>query len=358
MSNSINEVVDIDDLPDLRNLKVIKADETRKNLKDISFSDIYISETGQAFIKSSTINGPTLSEPPKSVLKDIQELYTEVCTRGQYENEFFTDQAGLRFRIAKLKDVNDIWYVCRRLMWPLPALDKIPGMPRPVVRQLGTLGQPKMEGLILISGATGAGKTTTTFSLMESYLRMYGDVAVTVEDPPELPMSNFYPSRGSWARVFQRAVEGGNFAKAMKGVMRFAPRYIIIGEIRSAAEATTALHAALNGHLILSTIHAKDVTAAMAALVDYAASEMGIDLARSLMSQGLIAVLHQRMENADGAGLRKLDLSYMFLGSDSGSSGDRSKIKAGQFAQLGTTVEMQKNKVERNLLPLSELKFD
>jgi type II secretory ATPase GspE/PulE/Tfp pilus assembly ATPase PilB-like protein len=215
-----------------------------------------------------------------------------------------------------------------------------------------------MEGLILVSGATGAGKTTTTFSLLESYLKSYGDVAVTVEDPPELPMSGFYASRGSYARVFQRPVEHGNFALAMKGVMRFAPRYIVIGEIRSAAEATTALHAALNGHLILSTIHAKDVMSAMAALVDYAAAEMGIELARSLMSQGLIAVMHQRMENAKDSGLRQLDLSYLFLGDDTHSQGDRSKIKSGQFQQLGTAVETQKNKVNRNMLPLAENRYD
>jgi len=255
-------------------------------LKDLDFNDLFFSELGEAFIRGlddldgSDTRTPPLVGVPGEVLPDLYRLHRSVCERGQREREFFMDYDGMRFRVNHIDDVEGTWYTLRRLMWPIPRLATLNGIPPTVKHYLGYLGRSR-NGLLLIAGATGEGKTTTACSLLQEYLIKYGNVAVTVEDPPELPLSG---PHGRGGHCFQTQVRNKDFAAAMEATMRRSPRYILLGEVRGAREASEAIRAAANGHLVITTIHAGDVTQAINALLKFIAVSESIDLARLILA--------------------------------------------------------------------------
>lgn len=117
------------------------------------------------------------------------------------------------------------------------------------------LGRP--HGMILVVGPTGAGKTSTIYALLNE-LNSPEVKIITLEDPVELEMSGLTQSQIN---------EGESFADRLKAVLREDPDIIMVGEIRDAATAETALQAALTGHLMISTLHANDAVTAITRLV-------------------------------------------------------------------------------------------
>ncbi len=116
-------------------------------------------------------------------------------------------------------------------------------------------------GLVLVVGPTGSGKTTTLYSLINT-LNTPERKIITLEDPVEYNMPG----------VIQVPVEGGldrqDFAESLRAVLRLDPDVVMVGEIRDADTAKTALQAALTGHLVLSTFHAGSAAAALTRMVD------------------------------------------------------------------------------------------
>ncbi|MDP3696829.1 MAG: GspE/PulE family protein [Candidatus Taylorbacteria bacterium] len=144
--------------------------------------------------------------------------------------------------------------------------------PRNIKSKLGELGirdellglvhaqLKKNTGAIMASGPTGAGKTTTLYAFV-NYLNEPGTKIITIEDPIE------YHVRG----VSQTQVEpkkGYTFSNGLRSIVRQDPDIILVGEIRDAETAEIALHAALTGHLVLSTIHANNAAGVIPRLID------------------------------------------------------------------------------------------
>ncbi len=115
-------------------------------------------------------------------------------------------------------------------------------------------------GMLLLTGPTGSGKTTTLYSILQ-LLNTPEKNIVTVEDPVE------YRLRGI-TQVQARPVAGRTFALALRSILRQDPDIILIGEIRDAETAEIAVSAALTGHLVLSTLHTNDAAGAISRLID------------------------------------------------------------------------------------------
>ncbi len=135
-------------------------------------------------------------------------------------------------------------------------------------------------GIILVSGPTGAGKTTTLYASVNS-LDQVGRNIITVEDPVEYRFSNI-----NQIQVNSRA--GVTFASGLRSILRLDPDVILIGEIRDAETANIAIQSALTGHLVLSSIHANDAVGVVLRLID-----LGVE--PFLVSSALIGVIAQRM---------------------------------------------------------------
>ncbi len=135
-------------------------------------------------------------------------------------------------------------------------------------------------GMILISGPTGAGKTTTLYASVNKLDRISRNI-ITIEDPVEFRFENI-----NQIQVNPRA--GVTFANGLRNILRLDPDVILVGEIRDAETARIAIQAALTGHLVLSSIHANDTVGVIFRLLD-----LGIE--PFLVSSAVIGVVAQRM---------------------------------------------------------------
>lgn len=134
------------------------------------------------------------------------------------------------------------------------------------------------QGLLLFCGATGSGKTTTLYSLV-NYCSELGRHVISLEDPVESSQSQLLQ-----IQVNERA--GITYAAGLKAILRHSPDVIMIGEIRDSETAKIAVEASLTGHLVLSTIHAKDTVNCLYRLMD-----LGITLEE--IRQALVGIVAQ-----------------------------------------------------------------
>ncbi len=135
-------------------------------------------------------------------------------------------------------------------------------------------------GMILVSGPTGAGKTTTLYAALNTLDRV-GRNIITIEDPVEYRFKSI-----NQIQVNPRA--GITFASGLRSILRLDPNVILVGEIRDAETANIAIQSALTGHLVLSSIHANDAVGVVLRLLD-----LGVET--FLVSSALIGVVAQRM---------------------------------------------------------------
>ena len=136
------------------------------------------------------------------------------------------------------------------------------------------------QGILLTVGPTGSGKTTTLYSFINE-IRQEPLNIVTIEDPIEYEVDGI-----SQVQVNEKT--GLTFAKALRSILRQDPDVILVGEIRDSDTARTAFHAAMTGHLVMSTLHATDSIAALLRL-----SELQVE--RELMASALIGIIAQRL---------------------------------------------------------------
>ncbi len=153
------------------------------------------------------------------------------------------------------------------------------GFPEDTLKGFNHLIQ-RPHGIILVTGPTGSGKTTTLYCALEK-INSPDKKIITVEDPVE------YQLRGVNQIQVKPAI-GLTFANALRSIVRQDPDVILIGEIRDAETAEIAIHLALTGHLVLSTLHTNDAPSAITRLID-----MGME--DYLLSSTIIGILAQRL---------------------------------------------------------------
>ena len=140
------------------------------------------------------------------------------------------------------------------------------------------------DGIILVTGPTGSGKTTTLYACL-NVINKPDKKIITVEDPIEYELPGIN-------QVMVKAEIGMTFAAALRAMLRQAPNIIMIGEIRDAETANIAINASLTGHLVFSTLHTNDAPSAIARLADIGVKPFLIASAvRSILAQRLVRKL-------------------------------------------------------------------
>jgi len=142
------------------------------------------------------------------------------------------------------------------------------------------------EGMVLITGPTGSGKTTTLYSILQT-IKNRGVNIITVEDPVEYRLPGIVQ-----VQVNEKA--GLTFPAALRSILRQDPDVILVGEIRDRETAQIAVQAALTGHLVLSTLHTNDAAASVTRLTDIGVEPYKIAAAlKGIVAQRLLqAALH------------------------------------------------------------------
>lgn len=325
-------------------------DEAPIPLKDLDFTDLYISENGEAFMRGLIDIDNPLYHVTEGMIDDLHRVRLKVAERGQRESEFTIDHDGVRYRVSKIQDERIPTYVLRRAMHPIPSLKSFHLHPL-ILRELGQAGKGNAKGLILFSGPTGHGKTTTAGALLQAYLANYGGVAICIEDPPELFLSG---SHGKFGMCYQIRVKDGDFATPLRQAMRQAPRYIFLGEIRDAESASEALQACNSGHVVIATTHAGSIPEAINRMMKLVSSKLDPDLARTLLADGLSVVINQRLnrvKDKDGRVRRVLSAQTLFFGDDAGL---REKVRSDKVSQMASDIEQQMMLVANEKSPLSK----
>jgi type IV pilus assembly protein PilB len=261
----------------------------RKAVED-GATDIHLEPEEKVLRSRYRVDGRLVQGP--FLAKDLQSIVTTrlKILAGMNISETRLPQDGrilydvgkrkVDLRVSTFPTVHGETVVCRVLDKQnlLVGLDKL-GMSKPILTQFRQdIARP--HGIVLVTGPTGSGKTTTLYSAL-AHLNKPDTKIITLEDPVEyeLPSINQAPIHPA---------QGFTFAAGLRAVLRQDPDILLVGEIRDQETAEMAIRAALTGHLVFSTLHTNSAVGAIPRLVD-----MGIE--RFLLSATLIAVLAQRL---------------------------------------------------------------
>jgi twitching motility protein PilT len=189
-----------------------------------------------------------------------------------------------RFRVNAFKQRGHISFAFRVIPKNVPSFEML-GLP-PGIRRLAE----EHRGLVLVTGSTGSGKSTTLAAMIDHINRSRQQHIVTIEDPIEILHSDLS------CIVNQREVglDTPDFKQALRRALRQDPDVILIGELRDAETAQTALQAAESGHLVLSTLHTVDAAETIGRIVEFF-PEGKHQMVRSIMAGVLRGVVSQRL---------------------------------------------------------------
>jgi twitching motility protein PilT len=212
-------------------------------------------------------------------------------TAGEVDFAYSLPGVG-RFRVNVFRQRGSVSAVLRKLRFGGPSFDEM-GLPE-VIRQLAD----EQRGLVLVTGPTGSGKTTTLAAMIEHLNHTRQSHIVTIEDPIEVLF------RDDVASINQREVgnDTESFLSALRAALRQDPDVILIGEMRDTETVRTSLQAAETGHLVLSTLHTVDATETVNRVVDFFPPEQQGQI-RLTLAGALKGIICQRLVPSRDGGM-------------------------------------------------------
>jgi len=230
---------------------------------------------------------------------------------------------GVRCRINVLRSSRGVGLAIRLLPAALPTLDEL-NLHSDLARLAGA-----EHGLILLSGPTGSGKSSTLAAMLEEINRTAARHIVTVEQPIEFALR----PRQSFIRQREVGRDTPSFAQALHDCLREDPDVIMVGELRDPETIRLTLNAAETGHLVLATLHSASVVEALQRVVLAFAPEVQGSMAAQL-ADCLRAVICQRLRYREDLELRVPECEIL-----TGSSGARALIRLQDFHKLASVLE-------------------
>lgn len=275
------------------------------------------------------IRGYAILTPKETerLLSPLLDEETQDIFERDGDLDFAYSKQGLgRFRVNLLKQRGTWAAVFRALADSIPSADVL-GLPTSITDLVS-----KKRGLILVTGPTGSGKSTTLASLIDMINHKYRKNIITLEDPIE------YLHKHGTSNVIQRemGVDSKNFASALRASLREDPDVILVGEMRDFETISTAITAAETGHLVFSTLHTIGAGATIDRILDtYPASQQS--QARSQLATVIEGVISQQL-------IPKADLQGRIAAFEimTGSTAIKSQIREGKTEQLSGTIQISK----------------
>jgi twitching motility protein PilT len=260
------------------------------------FTDIHIEQDTPMMIKTPrgwqrTSDEEVLLDDMRPVLKAIDEDWEDKIMDGAIDRPFVLTQCRLRCNVYRVSSGQKVTISIRKLpLNPIP-LEKT-GLPIYVKSMLEAT-----KGIILVTGPTGAGKTTTIASMLDHINTTRSSHIITIEEPIE------YHFERKQSIISQKEVptDTPGFASGLREAMRQKPDVLMVGEIRDFETAETVLHAGESGHLVLATMHTNSAIGAITKLLAFFPSEQREQRSAAL-ANSLIGVICQSLlatENGD-----------------------------------------------------------
>jgi twitching motility protein PilT len=213
----------------------------------------------------------------------------------------YQDEDLPRFRVNAYRQRGAVSFAFRVIPRTVPTFEQL-HLPRGVHRLA-----EEHRGLILVTGATGSGKTTTLAAMIDYMNRTRRQHIITVEDPIEI----LHPDHNCIVNQREVGLDTESFGQALRRALRQDPDVILIGELRDAETAQTALQAAESGHLVLSTLHTIDAAETVGRIIEFFPAEKQ-EVIRSVMAGVLRGVVSQRLlPKVDGGRVAAVEVMVM-----------------------------------------------
>ncbi|MCT4616868.1 MAG: PilT/PilU family type 4a pilus ATPase [Candidatus Gracilibacteria bacterium] len=296
-------------------------------------SDIHLTEGDSVGFR---ING-TLSKVEKAGKLDsdkIKQMVLELFSGnkedyGEYMKNKDADFAyihtdGTPFRVNAFFKLGKIGVVMRRIAGDPKTIEEL-GLPESVSKFTKA-----KQGLILITGPTGSGKSTSMVSILDEINKTRNEHILTVEDPVE------FVFKDNKSIFSQREIgrDSKTFESALRAAMREDPDIIVVGEMRDRETVEAAMELAETGHLVISTMHTSGSVQTITRLVNFFPPDIQNSV-RYKLADILTGVLSQRLiKTADGKGRTGI-FELMFM-----TSGIKNLIRTGEFNQINNNIEM------------------
>lgn len=308
----------------------MEPDTTR--VRQVSFSELYLGHPSL---------GDRICEEPgsgirvlaaDSVLRDDLDQLKEICAQANARSpaiaEFKVLHDGVAYRAFMMQTLKGPVFVLRKIADKVETLSAL-GIPQAYIRYLTA---KDLSGLLLVSGALKTGKTTTACAIVKERLTRYGGVAVTVEDPIELPLEGSHGAGICYQTL--APTDSGGFADTFRHIVRWGPKIVFVGEIRDRETAAEVLQASANGQLVISTISGDNIVKAIMKL-QALTNDKVMSGGPQLLADGLLGVLHQRL----GPGPKqKLETEFLFLRE---AATARANILHGEYEMLAKDIRQQ-----------------
>ena len=263
-------------------------------------SDIHLKLEQPPMLRRDGAIGPVDGAPPLRESDLLAALETVTCLAAERLRTFhetgdldiaYTAEGLPRFRVNVFRQRGATSFAFRVIPREVPGFDQL-RMPAGVKRLAN-----EHRGLVLVTGATGSGKSTTLAAMLDHINRTRNEHIVTIEDPIEI----LHPDRGCIVNQREVGLDTESFGQALRRVLRQDPDTILIGELRDAETAQTALQAAESGHLVFSTLHTIDAAETVGRMIEFfpPAKQQQI---RSVLAGVLRGVVSQRLLPRVGGG--------------------------------------------------------
>ena len=267
--------------------------ELLRRAVELGASDIHLKVGVPPILRRDGSLGP-LEEYPVVTDRDTEAVLDAVGRRAPERHEAFKQSGDLdiayqeedlpRFRVNAFKQRGHISFAFRVIPKNVPNFEQL-NLPAGI-RRLAE----EHRGLVLVTGATGSGKTTTLAAMVDHMNRTRHQHIVTIEDPIEI----LHSDHGCIVNQREVGLDTSDFMQALRRALRQDPDVILIGELRDAETAQTALQAAESGHLVLSTMHTVDAAETIGRMVEFF-PEGKQQMIRSIMAGVLRGVISQRL---------------------------------------------------------------
>lgn len=302
---------------------------TRKN----KASDLHISSLHPPVLRVHGDMMPLKSDKlsPDQVKAMIYAVMTE-NQRAEYEKDLehdFSVQFGedMRFRANAFNTVHGPAITFRHIPTKIPSMAEL-DLPD-VFQKLCALN----KGLILVTGPTGSGKSTTLAAMINHINETTSKHILTIEDPVEF----LHKSKKCLVNQRELNTSTQSFARALKSALREDPDVILVGEMRDLETIQLALTAAETGHLVMGTLHTNSAAKTVDRIIDVFPGE-DKNMVMAMLSSSVEAIIAQTLLKRKGGGGRVAAMEIML-----GTSGVRNMIREGKTPQLYSMIQVGKN---------------
>jgi twitching motility protein PilT len=259
--------------------------------------------------------------------------------QSQYSVDCSYRYGSLQFRINVFQENDGVCAAIRALSMDIPDVEKI-GFPNTIWEDVIN----RKQGLVLLTGITGAGKSTTIASLIDRISEKRACRIITIEDPIE------YLFQQKYSIISQREVgrDVKSFIDGLRAMLREDPDIIFVGEMRDPETIAMTLMAAETGHLVFSTLHTRDATGTVTRILDYFPSDRQNEV-RNQLSLGLAYILCQKLiPKKDGKG-RIVAMEIL----NNKHYACANLIRTGKIEQLYSQLQTKtKNKPDENMITM------